>query len=105
MHSVNTAIDAAQDNIGASGVERKTKLDAIYRKVALRLVPFLFIVFVVAWIDRVNVGFTKLQMNESLGFSETVYGLGAGIFFLGYFLFEVPSNLVLQRFGARLTIS
>jgi sugar phosphate permease len=105
MDSVNTAIDVAQGDIGASAVERKTKLDAIYRKVALRLVPFLFIVFVVAWIDRVNVGFTKLQMNESLGFSETVYGLGAGIFFLGYFLFEVPSNLVLQRFGARLTIS
>src|ERR1700686_3591900 len=105
MHSVNTTIDVAQDDIGASAVERKTKLDAIYRKVALRLIPFLFIIFVVAWIDRVNVGFTKLQMNESLGFSETVYGLGAGIFFLGYFLFEVPSNLILNKVGARLWIA
>jgi D-galactonate transporter len=79
--------------------------DALYRKVALRLVPLLIICYVVAYLDRINVGFAKLQMQESLGFSDAVYGLGAGIFFIGYFLFEVPSNLLLQRIGARKTIT
>ncbi len=75
--------------------------DATYAKVTLRLVPFLFICYVAAYLDRVNVGFAKLQMLSDLKFSETVYGLGAGIFFVGYFVFEVPSNLLLHRFGAR----
>lgn len=97
--------DAAAVPQPAQTREHTQKLDAIYRKVMWRLIPFCFITFVVAWIDRVNVGFTKLQMNADLGFSEAVYGFGAGIFFIGYFLFEVPSNLVLQRFGARVTIS
>ena len=88
-----------------SVTQRSSRLDVIYRKLMLRIIPFLFMTFLLAWIDRVNVGFTKLQMNASLGFSETVYGLGAGVFFIGYFLFEVPSNLVLQRYGARVTIS
>lgn len=77
----------------------------IYRKVMWRIIPFLFVAFLMAWIDRVNVGFVRQQMNETLGFSNTVYGFGAGVFFIGYFLFEVPSNLALQRFGVRLTIS
>ncbi len=72
-----------------------------YRKVAWRLLPFLFLCYVVAYLDRVNVGFAKLQMLSDLKFSETAYGLGAGIFFIGYFLFEVPSNLILHRTGAR----
>ena len=72
-----------------------------YGKVTLRLVPFLFMCYVFAYLDRVNVGFAKLQMLSDLKFSETIYGLGAGIFFIGYFLFEVPSNLMLHRFGAR----
>ncbi len=75
--------------------------DPLYRKVTLRLVPFLVLCYVVAYLDRVNVGFAKLQMLQDLQFSDTVYGLGAGIFFLGYFLFEVPSNIILHRVGAR----
>jgi ACS family tartrate transporter-like MFS transporter len=71
------------------------------RKVSRRLIPFLMLLYVVAWLDRVNVGFAALQMNEALGFSAAVYGFGAGVFFVGYALFEVPSNLALARFGAR----
>jgi MFS transporter, ACS family, tartrate transporter len=67
----------------------------------LRLVPFLFFLYIVAYLDRINVGFAALQMQQQLALSDTVYGLGAGIFFAGYFLFQVPSNLVLQRVGAR----
>lgn len=72
-----------------------------YAKVTWRLLPFLFICYVAAYLDRVNVGFAKLQMLSDLKFSETIYGLGAGIFFIGYFIFEIPSNLMLHRFGAR----
>ncbi len=79
--------------------------DQTYRKVAWRLIPFLFLCYVVAYLDRVNVGFAKLQMLNDLKFSETVYGLGAGIFFIGYFLFEVPSNIILHRTGARIWIA
>ena len=74
---------------------------ALYRKVSWRLLPFLFLLFVVAYLDRMNISFAKLQMNSDLGFSDTVYGLGAGIFFLGYFFFEVPSNLILHQVGAK----
>ncbi|RQS51293.1 MULTISPECIES: MFS transporter, partial [unclassified Burkholderia] len=74
---------------------------ATYAKVARRLIPFLMLCYLGAYLDRVNVGFAKLQMLNDLRFSETVYGMGAGIFFLGYFLFEVPSNLILHRVGAR----
>ncbi|MEX3812940.1 MFS transporter [Paraburkholderia sp. BR13439] len=72
-----------------------------YAKVARRLIPFLMLCYLGAYLDRVNVGFAKLQMLNDLHFSETVYGMGAGIFFLGYFLFEVPSNVILHRVGAR----
>jgi D-galactonate transporter len=78
---------------------------AVYAKVARRLIPFLFLCYVAAYLDRVNVGFAKLQMLSDLGFSETVYGLGAGVFFIGYFLFEVPSNIILHKVGARLWIA
>jgi MFS transporter, ACS family, tartrate transporter len=71
------------------------------RKVTLRLIPFLFVLYIVAWLDRVNVGFAGLQMNSDLGFSSAAFGLGSGMFFLGYCLFEVPSNLILHRVGAR----
>ncbi|WP_096358633.1 MFS transporter [Variibacter gotjawalensis] len=70
-----------------------------------RVVPFLILCYFVAYLDRVNVGFAKLQMNEALGLSETAYALGAGLFFIAYFFFEVPSNLLLERFGARLWIA
>jgi len=71
------------------------------RKITLRLIPFLFVLYIVAWLDRVNVGFAALQMNSDLGFSSAAFGFGSGIFFLGYCLFEVPSNLLLHRVGAR----
>ncbi len=72
-----------------------------YRKIAFRLMPFLMLCYFCAYLDRVNVGFAKLQMMNDLQFSEAVYGLGAGIFFIGYFLCEVPSNIVLHKVGAR----
>jgi D-galactonate transporter len=70
-------------------------------KVTWRLIPFLLICYIIAYLDRVNVGFAKLQMQSALGFSDVVYGLGAGMFFIGYFFFEVPSNIILHRVGAR----
>src|SRR5215207_3919566 len=75
------------------------------RKATVRLISFLFVLYIVSFLDRVNVSFAALQMNEDLGFSDAVYGLGAGIFFIGYFLFEVPSNLILERIGARVWIA
>src|ERR1700730_69416 len=80
----------------APGLEART-----IRRVSARLVPFLIICYFVAYLDRVNVGFAALTMNKDLGISATAYGLGAGIFFFTYFIFEVPSNLFLERFGAR----
>ena len=79
----------------------RAEQEAAYAKVTWRLIPLLFICYVAAYLDRVNVGFAKLQMLKDLQFSEAIYGLGAGIFFIGYFIFEVPSNLLLHRFGAR----
>ena len=78
--------------------------DSLYRKIAWRLMPILVIGYIIAYVDRVNVSFAKLQMLGDLKFSESVYGVGAGIFFLGYFAFEIPSNLILHRVGARLWI-
>ncbi|MEO8163810.1 MAG: MFS transporter [Betaproteobacteria bacterium] len=78
---------------------------ATYGKVAWRLIPFLFICYIVAFLDRVNVGFAKLQMAPDLKFTDAVYGFGAGIFFIGYFIFEVPSNVLLERIGARVWIA
>jgi ACS family tartrate transporter-like MFS transporter len=71
------------------------------RQVTLRIVPFLMLLYFIAYLDRVNVGFAKLTMNADIGLSDAAYGFGAGIFFLGYFLFEVPSNLILHKVGAR----
>jgi D-galactonate transporter len=78
--------------------------DALYRKIAWHIVPIVVIGYIVAYIDRVNVSFAKLQMLGDLKFSESVYGVGAGIFFLGYFAFEVPSNIMLHKVGARVWI-
>jgi len=78
---------------------------AVYNRIFRRIVPFLFLCYVVAFLDRVNVGFAKLQMADQLGFSDAVYGFGAGIFFIGYFFFEVPSNLILEKVGARFWIA
>ena len=79
--------------------------DATFAKITWRLIPFLCVLWILAWIDRVNIGFAKLQMLDDLKFSQTVYGFGAGVLFVGYFLFEVPSNLLLARIGARKTIA
>src|SRR5665213_1818942 len=76
-----------------------------YRKVFWRLMPFLMLCYAASYMDRVNIGFAKLQMSQELHFSETVFGLGSGIFFIGYFLFEVPSNIFLHRVGARAWIA
>src|SRR5215469_18777673 len=88
------------DRPGESAFEAQT-----YSKVAWRLLPFLFACYVFAYLDRVNVGFAKLQMLSDLKFSETIYGLGSGIFFIGYFIFEIPSNVILHRVGARVWIA
>jgi MFS family permease len=85
---------------GAPGLEAKT-----YAKVDRRLIPFLFLCYILAYLDRVNVGFAKLQMLQDLSLSDAAFGIGAGIFFAGYFLFEVPSNLLLKKFGARTWIA
>jgi MFS transporter, ACS family, tartrate transporter len=77
----------------------------VLRKVTLRIVPFIMLLYFVAFIDRVNIGFAALTMNKDIGLSSSVFGFGAGIFFWGYFLFEVPSNLALDKFGARLWIA
>jgi len=73
----------------------------VVRTLTWRLVPFLFLLYTVAYLDRINLGFAALQMQQQLGFSDAVYGFGAGVFFAGYFFFQVPSNLVLERVGAR----
>src|ERR1044071_3606181 len=80
----------------ATPIERQT-----IRKISWRLLPLIVAIYFVAYIDRSNVGFAALGMNKELGFSAYLYGWGAGIFFLGYFFFEVPSNLALERVGAR----
>jgi sugar phosphate permease len=80
-------------------------VSALYSRLNWRLLPFLLACYMFAYMDRVNVGFAKLQMQSDLGFSDAAYGVGAGIFFLGYVLFELPSNLLLPRVGARKTFS
>jgi len=77
----------------------------VYGKVTRRLLPVLFLCYILAYLDRVNVGFAKLEMNGEPWFSDSVFALGSGIFFLGYFLFEVPGNLIMHRVGARIWIT
>jgi D-galactonate transporter len=88
-------------NSDSRGNHTETFERSVYRKVTLRLLPYLFLCYILAYIDRVNVGFAKLEMQQDLGMTEAAYGLGAGIFFIGYFLFEVPANMIMQRVGAR----
>ena len=75
------------------------------RKVSWRLLPLIVVIYFIAYMDRTNVSFASLSMNKDLGFSAYIYGWGAGIFFLGYFLFEVPSNVILEKIGARIWIA
>jgi MFS transporter, ACS family, tartrate transporter len=79
--------------------------DKLYSRIAWRLIPFLFLLYILAFLDRANVGYAKLEFQADLGISNAAYGFGAGIFFIGYFLFEVPSNLILERVGARVWIA
>ena len=95
-------MDQSMQGISSSS---STEEDRIYAKVGWRLIPFLVLCYLVSYLDRVNVGFAKLQMLKDLNLSDAVYGLGAGIFFLGYFLFEIPSNLILHRVGAKVWIA
>jgi len=99
------AVRPATLNRPMAAVNSPATLQSALAKVRRRLIPFLFLLYIVAYIDRINVGFASLQMNDDLGFSSTVYGLGAGIFFIGYVIFEIPSNVVLARVGARLWIA
>ena len=77
------------------------EIDDIVRKVAWRLIPILFLAYLINFIDRINISFAKLQMSQALGLNDVAYGIGAGMFFIGYFFFEVPSNMILERMGAR----
>nr|WP_244618218.1 MFS transporter [Rhodoferax sediminis] len=85
-------------------MQSKSEVEHTYRKVTLRLMPFLIICYIVSYLDRANISFAKLQFMSDLGFSEAAYGFGAGLFFVGYVLFEVPSNILMQRIGARRTL-
>jgi len=80
------------------------EVDGIYKRITWRVVPLIFAAYLLAFLDRINVGYAQLQMKDALGFSDAVYGFGAGIFFISYLLFEVPSNLLLERIGVRLTL-
>ncbi|MGS0897584.1 MFS transporter [Burkholderia stagnalis] len=94
-------ITAAPDFEGA---DVDGTLDSIYKKITWRLIPFLLFCYVVSYLDRINIGYAQLQMKYDTGMSDASYGLGAGIFFVGYILFEVPSNMLLQRLGAKRTL-
>jgi ACS family tartrate transporter-like MFS transporter len=93
-------MSASIDRRSPSGIDDKVLEASTMRAVSWRLMPFLLAAYVICYIDRVNVGFAALQMNKAVGIDPKTYGLGAGIFFIGYFILEVPSNLALERFGA-----
>ena len=78
--------------------------EKLFSKVGWKLLPLLVVCYIIAFLDRVNIGFAQLQMRESLSFSDAAYAFGAGVFFIGYFLCEVPSNLLLEKIGARKTL-
>jgi MFS family permease len=97
----------AQISLQAAGKAREVtdELTSLYRKLDLRILPFLLLCYTLAYLDRINLGFAKLQMQKDIGIDDGAYGLAAGIFFLGYVMFEIPSNLLLAKIGARKTIS
>ncbi|PYE20580.1 D-galactonate transporter [Paraburkholderia silvatlantica] len=105
MTSYQAASVRPASTAAAAGQPGTAEIERTYGKVFWRIVPFLMLCYVVAYLDRVNVGFAKLQMSQDLAFSETVFGLGAGVFFVGYFLFELPSNILMHRLGARIWIA
>ena len=95
----------AKEGIAAHGEVQIEEMDKLFKKVAFRLIPFLFFCYVLNYIDRVNISFAHLQFKDDLGMSDAAYGFGVGIFYVGYILFEVPSNLLLRKIGARKTIA
>ena len=98
-HASAASSASTYESVSASG-------DALlFRKIAWRIVPFLFLCYVVSFLDRINIGFAQLQMKHDLGFSDAMYGLGAAVFYVGYVFCEVPSNMLLARFGARRTFT
>src|SRR6185369_14942520 len=113
MDPSNSSADAATPTAAVSRIDggelSLADQSRVLKRVTFRLIPLLFCCYVIAYIDRINVGFAKLQLQGALGVDPAifsgVYGLGAGLFFIGYFLFEVPSNLILQRVGARVWIA
>ncbi|VWC10767.1 MFS transporter [Burkholderia pseudomultivorans] len=96
--------EATLAHAGAS-VSSATDDALLFRRIAWRIVPFLFLCYVVSFLDRINIGFAQLQMKHDLGFSDAMYGLGAAVFYVGYVFCEVPSNMLLARFGARRTFT
>ncbi|MDH7797056.1 MULTISPECIES: MFS transporter [unclassified Beijerinckia] len=97
-------MDTSQPHPSVAFGELPDKIEQTYYKVTIRLMPFLILCYFVAQIDRANISFAKLQFMSDLGFSEVAYGFGAGLFFIGYSLFEVPSNIMMQRVGVRRTL-
>ena len=96
MNGTNRNSHETRHPASAANPERKA-----IRRITFRLIPFMFALYIVAYLDRVNVGFAGLQMNADLHLSHAAFGFGSGIFFIGYFLFEIPSNLILHKIGAR----
>lgn len=89
----------------ANLVQGRSEIDLAYRKITLRIIPFLIIGYIAAFLDRANIGYVKADLVSELGFSAAIYGLGAGLFYLGYSAFEIPSNLLLKKIGARITFA
>ena len=100
---MSAAVGSPERPIAASA--DSVALDSALARVRRHLLPFLFVLYIIAYMDRINVGFASLRMNQELGLSDAVFGLGAGLFFIGYFIFEIPSNLILTRVGARAWIA
>lgn len=92
------------DIVTLPSTRSSTDLETVYQKVTRRVVPLLFVCYLLAYLDRINIGYAQLQMRSELNFSDAVYGLGASMFFVGYVLFEVPSNVILKKIGARKTM-
>src|SRR6201996_2018231 len=98
------AIHATGAGLTRSAGEESSAVTQLFSKIGWRLLPFLIVCYMIAFLDRINIGYAQLQMKQTLTFSDATYGFGAGIFFVGYFLFEVPSNLLLERIGVRKTL-
>jgi sugar phosphate permease len=99
MNQIVSSLDGVQPIARGSD-----QVGAVYSRVTWRIIPLLLICYIIAYLDRINIGYAQLQMKQTLAFTDAAYGVGAGIFFLGYFLFEIPSNLMLEKIGARKTL-